>query len=66
MSIQCEESAVEDVREFYEERAAIIEFDGGKPRWVAEALAKQDTAAYCHARGVPVCRTVAQAKAQVS
>ena len=31
-----------DMREHYEERAAIIEFDGGLPRADAEKLALQD------------------------
>lgn len=31
-----------DLREHYEERAAIIEFDAGMPRRAAEAMALQD------------------------
>ena len=31
-----------DLREHYEERAAILEFDGGMPRRVAEATALQE------------------------
>jgi hypothetical protein len=34
---------VEDITEFYEERAGVREFDGGYPRAEAERLAFQDT-----------------------
>ena len=30
-------------RDHYEERAGIIEFDAGKPRWEAQRLAYRDT-----------------------
>ena len=32
----------EDLAELYEERAAIIEFEGKRPRIIAEAMAKAD------------------------
>lgn len=35
-------SVTEDLRDRYEERAAIMEFDGGLPRAEAEKLALQD------------------------
>lgn len=34
-----------DLREHYEERAAIIEFDAGMPRRAAEAMAMQEVLA---------------------
>lgn len=37
---------VEDITEFYEERAGVREFDGGYPRAEAERLAFQDTIKY--------------------
>ena len=39
-----------DLREHYEERAAIIEFDAGMPRRAAEAMAMQDVLAIDAAR----------------
>lgn len=36
----------DDAREFFEERAAIMEFDGGLPRLEAEQAAKALTEAY--------------------
>lgn len=36
----------EELREFFEERAAIREFDAGYPRQAAERLAKIDTARF--------------------
>lgn len=35
----------DDLREHYEERAAIIEFDAGMPRRAAEAMALQEVLA---------------------
>lgn len=35
----------EDVFEFYDERAAVLEFDSGLPRFVAEQQAVEETAA---------------------
>jgi hypothetical protein len=40
----------EDAREFFEERAAIIEFDGGLCRPQAEALALSETQRYMQRR----------------
>ena len=34
-----------DIRDFYEERAGLIEFDGGIPRREAESAALEQTAA---------------------
>jgi len=41
----------EDAREFFEERAALIEFDGGMPRRHAERYALEQT---CEQFGLPV------------
>jgi hypothetical protein len=41
----------DDAREFFEERAAIIEFDGGYSRTEAENLAKEITEQYINRRG---------------
>ena len=43
-----------DLREHYEERAAIIEFDGGMPRRAAEAMAMQEVLAMQSRLPVPV------------
>lgn len=40
----------DDAREFFEERAAIIEFDGGYSRMEAEKLAKSFTESYMQKR----------------
>lgn len=32
----------DDINELYEERAAIIEYEGKRPRIIAEAMAKAD------------------------
>jgi hypothetical protein len=45
------ETLDDDAREFYEERAAIIEFDGGYSRTEAEELAKVLTNGYMQRRG---------------
>jgi hypothetical protein len=36
----------ENIREFYEERAGVREFDGGMPRSLAERYAFEDTMAF--------------------
>ena len=43
-----------DLREHYEERAAIIEFDAGMPRRAAEAMAMQEVLAMQERLPVPV------------
>ena len=40
----------DDAREFFEERAGIMEFDGGLPRTEAELAAKALTEAYLERR----------------
>lgn len=45
--------AVEDLREFYEERAAILEHDGGLPPEIAETEARKATATLARNRGYP-------------
>lgn len=40
----------DDAKEFFEERAAIVEFDGGYSRAEAEELAKQLTEGYMQRR----------------
>ena len=44
------ETLDDDAREFFEERAAIMEFDGGLPRSEAEIAAKALTEAYLQRR----------------
>ena len=44
------ENLDEDAREFFEERAAIMEFDGGLSRIDAELAAKELTEAYLQRR----------------
>ena len=39
----------EDLNEFYEERAAILHFDGGWPKEKAEALAKAEMESHWNA-----------------
>lgn len=39
-----------DAREYFEERAAIIEYDGGRPRHEAETIAQRLTRAYLQRR----------------
>lgn len=39
-----------DAREYFEERAAIIEYDGGRPRHEAEMIAQRLTRAYLQRR----------------
>ncbi|MCX7184197.1 MAG: hypothetical protein NTW90_02970 [Nitrosospira sp.] len=44
-------NALDDgAREFYEERAAILEYDGGYPRRKAESLAWEETQRYLKRR----------------
>jgi hypothetical protein len=43
----------EDAREFYEERAAIREFEAGFPRPLAEELARGETLLYLDQRQQP-------------
>lgn len=43
----------EDAREFFEERAAIIEFDGRIPRRQAERAAREETQTYLARRAGP-------------
>lgn len=45
----------DDLRDRYEERAAIIEFDGGLPRWEAEKLALQDIWGNMSPTALPDC-----------
>lgn len=40
----------EDAKEFFEERAAIVEYDAGQPRDVAEAVAHRLTLIYLQRR----------------
>ena len=40
----------DDAREFYEERAGILEYDGGHPRLKAECLAWEETQRYLKQR----------------
>jgi len=40
--------------EFFEERAAILEFDAGRTRREAELLAVVLTRRFCKARGIPI------------
>ena len=40
----------EDAREYFEERAGILEFDGELPRRKAERLAWEETQRYCERR----------------
>lgn len=40
----------DDAREFYEERAGILEYDGGYPRRKAESLAWEETQRYLKRR----------------
>ncbi|NVZ10755.1 hypothetical protein HW932_15935 [Allochromatium humboldtianum] len=42
----------EDAKEFFEERAAIVEYDAGQPRAVAEAVAHRLTLLYLQRREV--------------
>jgi hypothetical protein len=44
-------------REYFEERAAIMEFDGGLPRHRAEFFAVVATQRYCNRRGISPPRT---------
>ena len=46
----------DDLRERYEERAAIMEFDGGLPRWEAEKLALQDVFGNLSQKALPECQ----------
>ena len=39
----------EDLEEFYEERSAILQHDGGWPKEKAEALAKAEMESHCRA-----------------
>ena len=41
----------DDAREFFAERAAIIEYDAGQPREAAEAVAQRLTLIYLQRRG---------------
>lgn len=41
-----------DWRDWYEERAAILEFDGGYERWIAEKRARAELAKERQAHGV--------------
>jgi hypothetical protein len=50
-SIQYREATMDDIRKFYEARAANV---GGRPKWVAEVLARQETIAHCQRRGLPI------------
>lgn len=43
----------EDAQEFYQERAAIREFQGNQPRAMAERLAWVDTLSYLKTRATP-------------
>lgn len=50
----------EDALYYFNERAAICEFDGGMSRWDAEALAWEETRRYLEERGsrtIPADRT---------
>jgi hypothetical protein len=40
----------DDAREFFEERAGILEFDGGNPRRKAESMAWEETQHYLKRR----------------
>jgi hypothetical protein len=40
----------EDAREYFEERAGILEFDGGHPRQKAERMAWEETQLYIRRR----------------
>lgn len=44
----------EDALYYFNERAAICEFDGGMSRWDAEALAWEETQRYLQERGTRV------------
>lgn len=46
----------EDAQEFYQERAAIRQFDGGLARSAAEAAAWEDTLRYLARRDAPADR----------
>ena len=48
-------SVTEDLRDRYEERAAIMEFDGGLPRAEAEKLALQDVLGNLSPKAIPEC-----------
>lgn len=45
---------MDDATEFYEERAAIIQFDGGRKRHDAEYSAEHLTRKYCERTGKPL------------
>ena len=47
---QLVEALDDDAREFYEERAGILEYDGGHPRPNAESLAWEETQRYLKRR----------------
>ena len=49
-------SVTEDLRDRYEERAAIMEFDGGLPRADAEKLAMQDVLGNLSPPELPECQ----------
>lgn len=43
---------IETIREFYEERAAIMHFDGGLPKEKAEALARAEAETWSRSLGL--------------
>ena len=45
---------MDDATEFYEERAAIIQYDGGRKRHDAEYSAEHLTRKYCERKGKPL------------